>query len=182
MFKKLLLTAAIVAVGAGSFMIARAYFSSATPATSHADFTAGTININLQQHEGYNSVPFNMENWMPGQKQMVVFDVRNTSTVPVTLSGIVNGTWSNNLGDHYVHVTKADYWNGSDWMPLNADEHGTFTYADFGTSILKEVPANGGIVTLRMEASFDKEAGNEYQGKTYTATIQVTGTQVIPTT
>lgn len=179
MFKRLLLTAVIVAVGAGSFMVARAVFSTTSPATSSAEFKAGTININLQQHEGYNSVPFSMDNWMPGQKQLVVFDVRNTSTVPVTLSGVVNGTWGNSLGDHFVNVIDADYWNGTDWMPLAADMHGTFTYADLGSLVLKEVPANGGIVTLRMEASFDINAGNEFQGQTYTADIQVTGTQVL---
>jgi len=177
MFRKLLLIVAFVAVGAGSYGIARALFTSKVPATSNASFTAGTIEINIEKHGGYNEVPFSMTNWMPGQKQMVVFDVRNSSTVPVTLSGEVNGAWVGNdslgnpLGDQLVYVTAADYWNGSDWVPLSTTGHGTFTYNG-------PVQANGGIVTMRMEATFDASAGNEFQGKTYSADINVTATQV----
>lgn len=180
MFKKLLFLVALVAVGVASYGIARAYFSSKEPATSTATFQAGTIDINIEKHNGYNDVPFSMTNWMPGQTQEVVFDIRNTSTVPVTLSGVVNGEWDNGLGDHFVSVVGADYWDGS-WKPLDADSHGTFTYADSGSSVLKEVPANGGVVTMRMIAKFSGDAGNDYQGRTYTAEIQVTATQVIPT-
>lgn len=181
MLKKLLLIVALVAVGAVSYGVVRAYFSSKTPATSNATFQAGTIDINIEKHDGYNEVPFSMQNWMPGQTQMVVFDIRNTSTVPVTLSGIVNGTWGAALGDQLVHVTGAWYWDDSAWAPLAADTHGTFTYADYASpAVLKDVPANGGVVTMRMEATFDPAAGNEFQGETYTAEIQVTATQVIP--
>jgi len=179
MLKKLIIVVSLIAIGIASYGIARAYFSSKTPATSTATFQAGTIDINIAQHDGYNAVPFSMTNWMPGQKQEVVFDVVNSSTVPVTLSGVVNGTWGT-LGDHFMKVTRAEYWDGSGWTALAADEHGTFTYADLASpTVLKEVPANGGVVTMMMEATFDKDAGNEYQGETYTAEIQVTATQVI---
>lgn len=176
MLKKLLVIVAVVAIGATAYGVARAYFSS--PATSTAALTAGTININIEGHGGgYNAVPFSMTNWMPGQTQDVVFDVKNNSTVPVTLAGEVSGTWGE-LGDHFVSVQSADYWNGSAWTPLNADSHGTFTYADYGSSTLINVPA-GGTATMRMTAKFDPAATNDYQGKTYSATIKVTGTQVL---
>jgi len=178
--KNLLITLAFVVIGVGSYGIARAYFSSIEPAHSTATFQAGTITIDIAQHNGYNTVPFSMTNWMPGQTQDVVFDVVNSSTVPVTLSGLVNGTWGDALGDHYVSVIGADYWDGSGWSALNADTHGTFNYADYGSSVLKEVPGNGGVVTFRMTAKFDENAGNEYQGQTYTADLYVTATQVMP--
>ncbi|MFA6423543.1 MAG: hypothetical protein WCW17_03795 [Patescibacteria group bacterium] len=118
---------------------------------------------------------------MPGQTQDVVVDVRNNSTVPVTLTGHIDGTWENGMGDQYVKVIAADYWDGG-WKTLAADSHGTFTYADFDTpTTLKQVPANGGVVTLRMTAKFDENAGNEYQGKTYSAGIFVTASQVVTT-
>lgn len=171
MIKKLLIVAALLAVGATTYGIARAYFTSKVPATSNATFTAGTIDINIQQHDGYNAVPFTLTNWMPGQTQDVVFDVRNTSTVPVTLSGHVDGTWGNGLGDKMVHVIAADYWNGSGWAALSADTHGTFTFAG-------PVAENGGIVTMRMTAQFDPAAENDLQGETYSANIFVTAEQV----
>ena len=170
MFKRLLLIVAFVAVGAGAYGVARAYFSSKEPATSSATFQAGTINIDIAKHDGYNEVPFSMTNWMPGQTQDVVFDVVNTSTVPVTLSGHVDGAWGGTLGDQKVSVISATYWNGSDWAPLSADSHGTFTYGD-------SVSSNG-AVTMKMTAKFDESAGNEFQGQTYTANIFVTAEQV----
>ena len=179
MFKKLLFVVALLAVGAGSYGLARALFdNSRAPATSSASFTAGTINVSIET-DGTNAVPFTLANWMPGQKQMVVFNVKNNSTVPVTLSGVVNGTWGT-LGDHFVSVTKAEYNNGSVWAQMATTGHGTFTYADASTSsTLIEVPA-GGAARIRMEASFDINATNEYQGETYTADLFVTATQVIP--
>jgi len=177
MLKKLLLAVALVAVGAGSYGVARAYFSSKTPVASTASFTAGSISINIGAHS-QNAVPFVLNNWMPGDTQEVVFDINNTSTVPVTLTGLVNGTWGNVLGDQMVHVIGADYWNGSEWKSLATIGNGTFTYADFGTSVLKEVPANGSV-SLRMTAEFDKDADNKFQGETYVAELQVTASQVI---
>jgi len=170
MLKKLLFVVALVAVGAASYGVARAYFSKEAP-VSNATFKAGTINIDLAQHAGYNEVPFSMENWMPGQTQDVVVDVVNTSTVPVTLSGHVDGTWGGTLGDQMVHVIAANYWNGSSWALLDTTGNGTFTYAG-------PVPANGGIATLRMTAKFEPEAGDVFQGETYTAAIHVTAEQV----
>lgn len=172
MFKKLLIAVALVAVGAGTYGVARAYFSSQAPVQT-ASFKAGTIDIDLAQHTGYNAVPFSMENWMPGQTQDVVVDVVNSSTVPVTLSGMVSGTWGGTLGDQMVRVIAAAYWNDptSTWEPLAADSHGTFTYAG-------PVPANGGVVTIRMTALFDPLAGNDFQGQTYSANIEVTAEQV----
>lgn len=173
MFKKLLVFVALVAVGAASYLGARAYFSSEDPATETATFNAGTISINLAKHDGYNEVPFVLNNWMPGQEQDVVFDVVNTSTVPVTLSGEVNGTWGGDLGDQMVYVLSANYWSDSagDWLSLNHTGHGTFTYDN-------PIAANGGILTIKMRAQFDPAAGNDFQGKTYTATLNVTAHQV----
>ena len=175
MLKKLLFLLALVAVGAGTYGIARAYFSSKAPAVGTATFQAGTIDINIEKHAGYNEVPFSMTNWMPGQTQEVVFDVKNTSTVPVTLSGLINGTWGDSLGDQKVSVIGADYWDGLAWTPLTFDSHGNFTYDG-------PVPANGGVVTMRITAKFDESAGNEFQGQTYSAELQVTASQVIPPT
>jgi hypothetical protein len=178
MFKKLLVVCAILAVGAGVYGVAQAYFSSKSPATSSATFTAGTIDIAIES-DGTNSVPFTLANWMPGQKQMVVFNVKNNSTVPVTLAGEVNGAWGNGLGDNFVYVTKAEYDNGAVWASMATTGHGTFTYADASSSsTLIEVPA-GGVARIRMEATFDINATNEYQGETYTADLFVTATQVI---
>ena len=174
MFKKLLILVAFVAVGAGSYGIARALFdNSETPATSAATFTAGTINIDLANHDG--TTPFHLDNWMPGDTKWVAYDVKNNSPVPVTLSGHIDGSWDNGK-DEYVHVIGAQYWNGS-WKDLNADSHGTFTYADASSpGTLIQLPA-GGSVTLRMNAQFDLGATNEYQGRTYTANIYVKATQ-----
>ena len=178
MFKKLLFFVALAAVGVGSYGIARALFSNSNdPAHSTATFTAGTISIDLTNHDG--STPFHLDNWMPGDKTWVAYDVKNNSTVPVTLSGHIDGTWGSVLGDHFVNVTDAEYWDGS-WKTLAADSHGTFTYADASSpGLLIQLPA-GSTVTMRMEASFDSAATNEYQGQTYTADIFVTATQVIP--
>lgn len=179
MFRKLLLIVAFVAVGAGSYGIARALFSNSDdPAKSSATFTAGEININIES-DGTNAVPFSLSNWMPGNKQMVVFNVKNNSTVPVTLAGVVNGAWGNGLGDHFVYVTKAEYDNGAIWAGMATTGNGTFTYADVSTpSTLIEVPASG-VARIRMEATFDVNATNEYQGETYKADLIVTATQVV---
>jgi hypothetical protein len=177
MFRKLLLIVAFVAAGAGAYGIARAYFSNQIPASSTATFNTGSISINIGPHS-QNDVPFVLDNWMPGDTQEVVFDVNNTSTVPVTLSGSVNGTWGDPLGDQMVYVIAADYWNGSAWRGLSTSGHGTFVYADRDNpSILLQVPS-GGSVSLRMTGEFDKNADNRFQNKTYTATLFVTAEQV----
>jgi len=173
MFKKLLILVAFVAVGLASYGIARAYFSSKAPATGTATFQAGTIDINIQQHPGYNSVPFSMTNWMPGQTQDVVFDVVNSSTVPVNLVGSIDGTWGGTLGDKEVHVMGGYYWDGSDWAPLNIDSHGNIVYDDPSGKL-----GAGETATMKITAKFEETAGNEFQGETYTATLKVLAVQV----
>lgn len=178
MLRKLFIAVALVAVGAASYGVARAYFTSITPAESSASFTAGSININVGPHNGYNAVPFELSNWMPGDTQKVVFDINNTSTVPVTLAGEVSGTWGEELGDTLVYVTAVEYWDGANWQNMATTGHGTFTYANASTpSTLLQVPA-GGAATVRMTAEFDESADNKYQGKTYTANLSVTASQV----
>ena len=180
MFKKLLIVVALVAVGVASYGIVRAYFSkevAATPAT----FTAGTINIDIAKNDANSSASVGLNNWMPGDTSWVAYDVKNNSTVPVTLSGHVDGAWdfwAYGTNDRLVTVTGAQYWDGSNWQELNANPHGSFTYADArwpGTLI--QLPVNG-TVTMRMQAAFNVNAENDYQGHVYTANVFVTAHQV----
>lgn len=175
MFKKLFLTVALIGIGAASYGVARAYFTTKVPTTETATFSSGTVSIDITNHDGYNAVPFSLTNWMPGQSQDVVFDVKNDSTVPVNIAGAIDGTWGGSLGDKMVNVTDAKYWNGSGWAQLSSsDPHGTFTLVDNTNGI---IPA-GGLVTLKFTAHFEEAAENDLQGQTYTATLRVVAAQV----
>lgn len=175
MFKKLLFLVALVAVGAGSYGIARAYFSNiGTPATGTAEITAGTVSVSIANHDG-SSMPFTITNMMPGDQKDVVFDVVNTSSVSVNLVGAINGSWGDALGDKMMHIVGAQYWDGSAWAGINSwDEHGNFKLEDATDGF---VPANQ-RVAIKLTAGFDKEAGNDLQGGTYAAVLRVVAVQV----
>ncbi len=177
MFKIFKSLFAIIAVGAIAISSTGAYFTKEVTLPSAAAITAGSISINIGAND-QNEVPFKMDNWMPGQTQEVVFNVNNTSTVPVTLSGLVNGKWDNGL-DEYVSVTEAEYWDGTAWQKLATTGHGTFTYANRNdaSGVLLAVPAND-HVSLRMTALFSTDATDLYQGRTYSADLVVTASQV----
>ena len=178
MFRKLLLIVAFVAVGAGAYGVARAYFNTEKQAPSSV-LTAGTISIDLAKNDANSSASVALDNWMPGDTAWVAYDVKNTSTVPVTLSGHVDGLWNVAVGGEYdrlVNIVDAQYYDGG-WKTLNANSHGSFTYADFGSTDLKALPV-GATVTMRMQALFNTAAENDYQGKIYTANVFVTAHQV----
>lgn len=127
-----ILTSALTIVTAGSLMVgaAFAYFSS-NATSSHNNFTAGTLNINLSNGSGWSdgvtdtwSSP---ANWAPGDEVIKSIYLKNTGTIPAMA---VYAHWNNLQGNtgmaNVIQVT----WL-SDSTDINTNNIGAFvTYYD----------------------------------------------------
>jgi len=162
-----------------------AYFT-ANASSEGNTFAAGEMNIDIRD-QNLNTAFVNellATGWQPGDETLVEFDVRNRGTLPINLSGLATGTWGQSELDSQdkVKVVKVERWNGSSWETLKNDSggiSGVFYYTSNGNpGGTQFAVAPGERAQLRLTVKFVETAGNDFQGKTFTATIQIAGKQV----
>lgn len=172
---------------AGAFAIAGgatfAYFTDNAVSTGNT-FATGKLDISLLNHNAESA--FNGEaiitGWQPGETAEVTFDVKNVGTLPVHIRGAAGGTWGDNSLDskNVVKVVRVERWNGSAWETLRSNSNGIegdFYYSpNGGNSNHFEVNPNT-RAHLRLSVRLDGSAGNEFQNKTFTSTLQVEAKQ-----
>jgi len=173
--KLILLFLDIVLVSSGATY---AYFTK-TKQVANNRITAGTLDISIEKDDSgaYYTPPVDISGMMPGDMERVAFYVKNSSTVGVNLSGKISGEWLFNHQDKYMTIQNAYYLDGLQWKPLDPDiSTGTYKYRDLGSSTLK-VLGPGETREFMVEVKFDINATDEYQGKTYKATLEVAAVQ-----
>jgi hypothetical protein len=109
----------------------------------------------------------------------VNFDVKNTGSLPMNIRGFATGSWNftPSAGDK-VSVTKVEAWNGSSWVNLGTGPFtGYFYYSPSGTDTALYVVNGGDRVQLQLTVKLDETAGDEFQGKTFTTSLQAEGKQ-----
>lgn len=177
----ILLTVTFILVTAATIAITYAYFT-AQRTTSDNTFTVGTLSIDLTQNNMASISPV-IGNWLPGDETEVKFEVKNTSNVPVNLATYTVGSWGDPaLSDTIVKVTELDYWDGSDWKKIKSNAtsglSGVVYFSPTGSTTNIYDVAAGESVNFQLKIIFDKTAGDEYQGKTYTASVNVAARQL----
>lgn len=172
---------------AGAFAIAGgatfAYFTDTETSTGNT-FATGTLNISLvdQNKNSEFSAESIIKGWAPGEDAEVNFDVRNTGSLPVHIRGNAFGTWGEEVLDNanVVKVTKVERWNGSAWETLRSNSNGIvgdFYYSPNGGNANHYVVEPNSRAQLRLTVKLDGSANNDFQGKTFTSTLQVEAKQ-----
>jgi len=184
MNSKILLSGATAAAAAALIIGATfAYFSDTETSTGNT-FTAGTLDVEITDQN--LDTPFQDEilvtNWAPGEERFVNFDVKNFGSLPVNLRGFAAGTWNDSGLDaqNRVKVVKVERWDGSTWANIMTNPGGItgyFYWSPDGTNTSLYTLNSGDRAQLRLTVKFDEGAGNDFQGKTFTASLQVEAKQ-----
>jgi len=178
---KILLSVASIAAAAALVIGATFAFFSDTETSTGNTLGTGTLTIDILDQNADSD--FGSEtlgtNWQPGEERLVNFDVKNTGSLPINLRGFATGSWnfSPSAGDK-VSVTKVEAWNGSSWSTLaTGPVTGYFYYSPDGTNNSLYEVAAGDRAQLQLTVELDSSAGDEFQGRTFTATLQAEGKQ-----
>ncbi|MDF9840926.1 MULTISPECIES: TasA family protein [unclassified Paenibacillus] len=142
-------------IAGGSFAI----FTSSVQNTGNT-FAAGELKIGLDKEDANGAKYFTLENWAPGDSdiQRVVVTNKGSLELRYDLTLAVGG----DLGGGANPVTIKAY----------SDAAGTTAL-----TVTDRVLAVGASETIYVKVEFPKAAGNEYQGKSGTASIKVDAEQ-----
>lgn len=165
-----------------------AYFSSQGTSENNT-FSTGTLEIAVNQNgqtdlnEQTTGVQV-AQDWKPGDTTDVLFNVYNSGTLPVNLKGFALGNWNDaGLDVNKVKATKVEYkLNGSgNWATLVPENlsglTGAFYYSPDGTNSNLTALASHDTLNLKITVLFDSTANNSYEGKIYTAHLNVDAIQ-----
>lgn len=160
-------------------------FFSDTALSENNTFSAGTLAVSITDQNA--STAFEDEalaaNWAPGDDTLVNFDVLNDGTLPVNLRGFAGGTWNVPELDsqNMVRVIKVERWNGASWDTIldnPAGITGLFYDTNDGTSGgTAFTVAPGARAQYQLTVELDEDAGNAFQGQTFTSSIQIEAKQ-----
>lgn len=181
---RILLSAASIAAASALIIGATFAFFSDTETSTGNTLTAGTLNIEITDQNSDNLFENEVlvTNWAPGEQRFVNFDVKNFGSLPVNLRGFAAGTWGNSTLDsqNMVKVVQVERWDGATWANMMANSAGITGYfywsPDGLNSALYTLNA-GDRAQLRLTVEFDAGANNDFQGLTFTASLQAEAKQ-----
>src|SRR3989344_2122501 len=173
------IASALVIVGGATF----AFFSDTKTSTENT-FAAGTLEVSITDQNAdtlFESEAI-VSNWAPGDQSFVNFDVKNVGTLPVNLRGFATGTWGDSGLDsqNMVKVIQVERWDGSNWVNILSNSSGItgyFYWSPDGTNTALYTVDSGDRAQLRLTVEFDTNAGDDFQGQTFTASLQAEAKQ-----
>lgn len=204
--KKILLSLGIIAIVAvGAIGATRAFFSDTVSSTGNT-FTAGTIDISVNEEESFT---VNLDDMKPGYVDYGNFVIKNTGTNPVNITKTVNGISDDDNGVNEPEcIAYSGTWNGKDCNggTIKNDLENVITY-DLSVVVKDErgvekwnqtlynndktlagIETTGGMFlgmipsgwTMEVTESYHmvNDAGNEYQSDKMTFDITLTGQQL----
>lgn len=156
-----------------------AYFT-ATADSANNTFATGTMAVSVDQSNGIQNTAIT-NNWQPGKDEVVRFDVVNTGSLPVNLKANVTGAWNDpNLLPTMVKATKVEYFNGTNWVTIVANDSGItgdVFYSPHGDNNALFTVNGGQRVPFRVTVVLDTTADNSYANHTFTAQLHVQAKQ-----
>lgn len=159
--KKTMATAMVTTALGASLIAGGSYaiFTSSAQNTGNT-FAAGTVIIKLDKADVPAEKYFNLTNMAPGDSEIQPVTVSNAGSLELRydLTLAVGGDLG--TGDKKLEITA--YSDAAGTVALNAADR---------------VLAVGGSETIYVKVTLPKEAGNEYQGKSGTASIKVDAEQ-----
>jgi len=161
-----------------------AFFSDTETSTGNT-FASGTLDVSItdQNSDDLFQGEAVVSDWKPGNQTFVNFDVKNVGSLPVNLRGFAAGTWNVPALDsqNMVKVVQVERWDGSSWANILSNPSGITGYfywsPNGNNSALYTVNA-GDRAQLRLTVEFDPDAGNDFQGQTFTSSLQVEAKQI----
>jgi len=180
---KRIVSSALTIGTAGALLVGATFaFFSANDTSTNNQLSTGTLNLNITDQDSDEDFQDEVlgTNWQPGEERTVNFDVKNTGSLPMHIRGFATGTWNDSGLDsqNKVSVTKVERWNGSSWETLATGSiTGYFYYSPTGTDSSLFVVNGGSRAQLRVTVKLDESAGNDFQGKTFTTTLQAEAKQ-----
>lgn len=177
----------VLSIGTAGALLVGATFAFFTDTDNSTGNTLSTGTLEIDIVDQNSSDPFQAEslvtNWQPGEEKLVNFDVKNIGTLPVNLRGFASGTW-NDAGldsENRVKVVKVERYDGG-WQTLMTNAAGITGYfydSSDGTSggTLFDL-APGSRSQFQLTVKLDENAGNNFQNKTFTASLQVEAKQL----
>jgi len=184
MDKKKIVVSLATMGAAGALLVGAtfAYFSATGNSTGN-HISTGILTLSITDQNA--DTAFQSEdlgtNWQPGEERLVNFDVKNTGNLPMNIRGFATGSWNFTppAGGDKVSVTKVEAWNGLGWSSLGTGPFtGYFYYSSTGTNAGLWAVNAGDRAQLQLTLKLDETAGNEFQNKTFTATLQAEGKQI----
>lgn len=179
---KRLVTSGLTIAASGALLVGATFaFFSATDTSTGNTLATGTLDLNITDQNSDDDFQDQVlgANWQPGEERLVNFDVKNTGTLPMNIRGFATGSWNftPSAGDK-VSVTKVEAWNGSSWSSLGTGPFtGYFYYSPSATDTALYVVNGGDRAQLQVTVKLDETAGDEFQGKTFTTTLQAEAKQ-----
>lgn len=180
---KRIVTSGLTVAAAAALLVGATFaFFTATDTSTGNTFQTGTMNLSITDQNA--NTDFQSEalgtNWQPGEERIVNFDVKNTGSLPMNIRGFATGTWGDAGLDteNRVSVEKVERWNGASWEELGTGPHtGYFYYSPTGGNTALFIVNGGDRAQLQLTVKLDEDAGNNFQGKTFTATLQAEAKQ-----
>lgn len=186
MFNRHIVVSLVSIVGAIAIMTGgtMAYFTASADSNANT-ITTGTMELQVNQGADLFQPSTAITNLQPGETQFVRFDVQNTGTLPVNLRAAATGSWTSRpaLDATKMEVTKVEFWNGSGWQQITANDNGLtgFVYYSPDGSSNSLLTLNGGAtMQFRLTVQLDPTADTNYAGQTYTTTLHVQAKQTDP--
>lgn len=183
MITKKLITSVGSIVAASAILVGGtfAYFT-ATASSEGNTLGAATAGLEVVEQNGTDPYAFAITNWAPGDSTVLNFDILNTGSIDLFIRGYALGTWGDGALDaeDRVKVTKVERYSGGAWEELDADAAGItgyFYYSLDGTDTAHFMVAPDARAQLRLTVEFDVDAGDDFQGQTFTAGIFAEGRQ-----
>ncbi len=177
----------VLSIGtAGALLVGATFaFFSATDTSTNNTITTGTLNLSITDQNA--DTDFESEalgsNWQPGESKLVNFDVKNTGTLPINIRGFATGAWSLGSLDpqNKVKVTDVARWNGTSFVSiLNVPSGITGYFYDTNDGLSTGTPFvlnTGDRAQYQLTVELDSTAGNDFQGQTFTASLQAEAKQ-----
>jgi predicted ribosomally synthesized peptide with SipW-like signal peptide len=155
----------------------RAYFTSQDVSPENV-FTSGSLSVAISQGD-----VLAIENWHPGMKQDLEFEVTNTGTMPIYMKGYFGGQWGNiELDPLLFEITALERKVADTWIQvvsegLHVGEE--FFLSSDGTenSLLSLEP--GEVVTFRARTKLSETTGDEYQNEVFSVSLHVAAKQMV---
>jgi hypothetical protein len=170
-----LLIIAIVSIFA--FVATKAFYTT-TEKSEDRVFVTGTLDLSITSDD-----ILTVANWRPGDINALDLDVQNTGTLPVLVKGRLDGSWDESgLDSNMLEISSIDMIvNGISYKIAQGEIHigDEFYFSPDGTIAGLFDINSGDVVTLNIATKLSDTTPDEYQNKTFTASLHIAGKQSV---
>ncbi len=122
-----------------------------------------------------------IDNWLPGQVQELVYTLENSGTLPVQVKAYVAGSWADPmLEQSVVSIDRLEIWQDNTWQQISGawplEDEFLIVRQTGDTDPTTLEPGDG--VQLRVSLRLSEDVTNEYQAELFNTELHVAGKQL----